>query len=171
MVVNTALQPWRLATARPSVAIFAAGIGACAAYWLGSSGWKAAIMVGATGCGLAATVAGVLMHRPRSPSLWLLLGGFQTLWLIAWLFWERDILATGTPPSTSSPVNFLFLAGYPLLVAALLLILVRREGRGAALIDWGNVVAALAGVAWAILFHKYAANDSIPVLGRAVQIT
>ncbi len=169
-IVNLALQPGRLASARPSLAMLGAGIGTCVAYWLTSPGWEAAIIVGVTGCGLAATVAGVLVHRPGRPLLWVLLSAFQGLWLVAWLFWQRDILTTGAPPATSSPVNFLFLAGYPLLVAALLLMLIRREGRGAALLDWGIVAAALAGIAWAVLFHKYTTDESIPVLGRTVQI-
>src|SRR6266704_5443716 len=57
------------------------------------------------------------------------------LWAAGWIGWEATILATGTPPSTSSLVNLLFLGGSSALVVALVTALCRREQSLLGLLD------------------------------------
>jgi signal transduction histidine kinase len=131
---------------------------------------KAATIIAAALAAPVAILAGIRLHRPAHQVAWLCFAATQLLWAAGWIWWETKILADGVPPATDSLVNLLFLTSYPLLVAGLLLLLWKRERDAVGLVDVGILVASLAGVAWAVLLHKYV-DDEIPVLGRSFQIS
>src|SRR6266508_4627359 len=101
---------------------------------------------------------------------WVATGAMMLLWAFAWVFWEKQILDSGAPPAINSWINFVFLAGYPGLLATLAILLWRRERDVVCFVDVGIVAAALFMIVWTVLLRRYADIDLVPLGGRVVQI-
>jgi signal transduction histidine kinase len=122
-----------------------------------------------------AIVAGVRLYRPRVPVAWLLIAAALSAFLagdILWLVYE----ARGIDPYPSA-ADVLYLAGYPLLAAGLVIAMIRRrvvgvDGRESidAALDAAllTVIAALLSFVYIVL--PAVNDDSISSLERAVTI-
>jgi len=119
----------------------------------------------------AAAVAVQLRRSGASDrAAWVATGAMMLLWAFAWVFWEKQILDSGAPPAINSWINFVFLAGYPGLLATLAILLWRRERDVVCFVDVGIVAAALFMIVWTVLLRRYADIDLVPLGGRVVQI-
>jgi hypothetical protein len=117
----------------------------------------------------AAVLVGVRLHRPARPAPWILAAAAQacsgagdTLFTIF-----EDVLHTEPFPSVA---DVFYLAAYPLLTAALFLLVRRRtSGRDlAGLLDAGIVSAGLGLLSWTFLMRPIAADDTLSLTGQLV---
>jgi diguanylate cyclase (GGDEF)-like protein len=118
-----------------------------------------------------AVLVGVRRHRPARPAPWILVAAAQacsgagdTLFTVF-----EDVLHTEPFPSLA---DAFYLAAYPLLTAALFL-LVRRRSTGpdvAGLLDAGIVAAGLGLLSWTFLMRPIAADDTLSLTGQLVSL-
>jgi diguanylate cyclase (GGDEF)-like protein len=118
---------------------------------------------------VVATYVGVRLHRPirRAPWFWMM--GGLALWVVGDTLWSvfEDILHIDPFPSVA---DVLYLAGYPLVAAGvILLIRARRSGD-----DWGGVVdssivtVGLGLVCWVFLMRPTVLESGDPLLDRLI---
>ncbi len=113
-------------------------------------------------------LVGVRRNRPPRAAVWYLIGAGQLAWALGdTLFsWYQ---ATGLDPFPS-PADLLYLPGYPLLGAGIVL-LVRTRARGAdrgGLIDAGIVATGVSLPAWVYLIQPLAADNAVSVAERVI---
>ena len=153
------------------IALIAAGAGLAGAYLLvDAPAAKAVLVVLVTGGSAAAVAAGIHRHRPPRVAPWLLVGGGQLVWAVAWVLWQVPIVFEDRVPAPGAPVNLVFLAGNLLVAASLVVIIVMRERDYVGVVDAAAIAASLGVVAWAGLLHRYAHSPSVSAAGEAVQI-
>ncbi|MEY2592064.1 MAG: hypothetical protein QOJ67_4048, partial [Acidimicrobiaceae bacterium] len=122
-------------------------------------GWSAVIAI----------LIGVRVNRPDAPGAWYLFAaGVAT-------FVTGDNLVSfveHSEPSFPSYVDVVYLAVYPLLIAGLVLLVLRRTaGRDqASLIDAAIIAAALGLLSWVLLIAPYVRSDDLGVLERLTSI-
>jgi hypothetical protein len=111
---------------------------------------------------LGAFVAGILVHRPRRPLPWYLftLGSlFSVLGIVTYVYYEITLGRTPFP----SLADVFFLAGYPCVAAALLIMQSRRLVRDqASIVDPIIVAVGVGMLAWVFLMRPYIDDPSSP---------
>ncbi len=119
------------------------------------------VIVAAT---LAATVAGVRMHRPSRPLPWYLFSTALLLSILAgatFVFYEA---ALGIKSPFPSMADVFFLAGYPCVAVALLLLQSRRLVRDrASIIDPIVVAVGVGMLSWVFLMKPYLTDTSLTI--------
>jgi signal transduction histidine kinase/DNA-binding response OmpR family regulator len=120
---------------------------------------------------LGAFVAGILMHRPKRPLPWYLLTLGMLLFvlgIVAYVYYEITLGRTPFP----SLADAFFLAGYPCVIGALLLIQSWRLARDrASTIDPVIVAVGVGVLAWVFLMRPYVADPSLSLLQRLVSVS
>jgi signal transduction histidine kinase len=154
---------------------FLVGVGACAAatvlYYLLPNPWQL-LWGNAVSCAAVAAMAVGLWRRRPAPLLpWLLLlagvgcfAGGDLMWT-----WFQEVSHVDPFPSSADVV---YLAGYPVLAVALLLLIRGRSPRGdwASLID-ATVIAVGSGLlVWAFLVEPHVHDNSLSLVERLVSI-
>jgi diguanylate cyclase (GGDEF)-like protein/PAS domain S-box-containing protein len=120
---------------------------------------------------LAATVTGILMHRPSRPLPWYLFacGMLMPIFGTVTLGYYEAVLGIKSPFPTVA--DAFFLATYPGPIAALLLIQRRRLVRDrASTIDPIIITLGIGMLAWAFLVKPYVENPSLSLLEQLVSI-
>src|SRR6266511_920071 len=127
-------------------------------------------------CGLSwsaavAILVGVRRHRPSKRMPWYLLAASQLVYASAdtTFYVTHDVLHREQYPA---PADLLYLAHYPILVAALLLLVRQRTRRGdrASLID-ASIIAVGAGLlSWLFLIGPYAGDTQLSALIKLVSV-
>ena len=115
-------------------------------------------------------VAGVRRNRPRCALLWLLLAGGQLLWALGdVLFNYYDAIGEDPFPSLA---DALYLAGYPLLGAGLVMLVRRRSSRTdrSGLIDASIVATGVTLLAWVYILQPLAVDYELPLAERVVSV-
>jgi diguanylate cyclase (GGDEF)-like protein len=118
----------------------------------------------------AAILLGLHLHRPTRPAPWLLIATGILLWVLGDLAYSGYELALGEAPFPSL-ADALYLAGYPALVAAVLVV-VRRSGvrDTAAWQDAGIWVLGVVLLSWEWLLEPHLVAADEPLLARAVAV-
>jgi hypothetical protein len=127
-------------------------------------------------CGLSwssavAILVGVRRHRPSKRLPWYLLAANQLVYASAdtTFYVTHDVLHREQYPA---PADLLYLAHYPILIAALLLLVRQRTRRGdrASLID-ASIIAVGAGLlSWLFLIGPYAGDTQLSALIKLVSV-
>jgi diguanylate cyclase (GGDEF)-like protein len=119
---------------------------------------------------VAVLIAGVRRNRPEKPALWYLLAGGQLFWTVGdALFSYYEAIEVDPFPS---PADGLYLLGYPLLAAGLLL-LVRNRARDtdrAGLIDASIVATGVALLAWVYVIAPLTRENDLSTVAQAVSV-
>jgi signal transduction histidine kinase len=120
---------------------------------------------------VVAILAGVWIHRPARPLPWYLLAGGYAAFVAGEVTWHVYGFALDQDPFPSVADVF-YLAGYPLIGVALLL-LARERGAGreqerAGVLDAAIVTVAAFVVLWVFLVDPYAADGSLPLDERVL---
>lgn len=118
---------------------------------------------------VVAIVVGVRLYRPRRVGCWLLIAAAELLWVSGDSVWTVHTF-TGTEIAFPSVADVLYLAGYPVLAAGLILLVRAREpvGNRAALIDASIVGLGAALLYWLVLASPYVEDSSLGVAGSMV---
>jgi diguanylate cyclase (GGDEF)-like protein len=119
----------------------------------------------------AAIFVGIRLNRPPRPALWYLFLAGQTLWSLGDVLFAVYVLALESAPYPS-PADLLYLLGYPLQAAGLL-ILIRGRTRTpdrSGLIDACVVATGLTLLAWTYLIRPLTADTSLTLSERTVSI-
>jgi signal transduction histidine kinase len=163
--------PARTRRQRPWYPILGAGIAATALYYLLDNPWQLA-WGNVIACGAVAAMAVVLWRRRPAPLLpWLLLLAGVACFAVGDLMWTWYDQVAHTDPFPSA-ADIVYLAGYPLLAASLVLLIRGRAPRG----DWGSlidatVIAVGTGLlVWEFLVEPYVRDASLSLLERVVSI-
>ncbi|HZO96165.1 MAG TPA: EAL domain-containing protein [Gaiellaceae bacterium] len=120
---------------------------------------------------VVAVLVGVRLNRPREPAPWLLLAGGQGLFVAGdVVFSLYDHLAGSTP--FPSAADGLYLAGYPVLAAGLvLLVRSRRPGQDwPSLLDAAIVTVGLGWFSWSFLMAPYLHDGSLSLAERSFSL-
>ncbi len=160
------VRPWNL-----YLACVAAGVAGLGLYYLLGNPWQL-IWGNVIACGAVAAMAVSLWRRRPAPLLpWLLLlagvacyAGGDLMWT-----WYQEVSHVDPFPS---PADVVYLAGYPFLAAALLLLIRGRSPRGdwASLID-ATVIAVGSGLlVWVFLVEPHVRDHSLSLVERLVSI-
>jgi diguanylate cyclase (GGDEF)-like protein len=118
-----------------------------------------------------AILVGVRRHRPSKRLPWYLLAANQLVYASAdtTFYVTHDVLHREQYPA---PADLLYLAHYPILIAALLLLVRQRTRRGdrASLID-ASIIAVGAGLlSWLFLIGPYAGDTQLSALIKLVSV-
>jgi signal transduction histidine kinase len=118
-----------------------------------------------------AILAGIWIHRPVRKLPWLLLAAGFGLFVAGEITWHVYSYGLGEDPFPSI-ADLFYLAGYPLLATALLLLArdrgARRGQERAGVLDAAIVTIGAFAISWTFLMLPYAADDSLPVLDRVL---
>ncbi len=120
---------------------------------------------------LTALVSGIIIHRPNRPLPWHLFvtGMLMPVFGIATLGYYEIVL--GIPSPFPSVADAFFLASYPCVAAALLLIQNRRLVRDrASTIDPIIITIGVGMLAWVFLMKPFAEDPALSLLERTVSI-
>ena len=153
---HTAKRARRVLAMPISVLYVIAGLALLAGYYAvpGSRGgpnaeWKVVLYLLASASAPAAVLFGILRYRPARPFPWYLVLANQIVYASAnvTFFVRHDLLGLSQYPAVS---DILYLAHYPLLIAALVVFIRRRTPGGdrSALIDGGILVVTAAMLSW-----------------------
>ncbi len=118
-----------------------------------------------------ALYAGIRINRPARPALWYLFLAGQTLWSLGDVLYAVYVHVLDSPPYPS-PADLLYLAGYPVLVAGLLLV-VRgraREPDRSGLIDASIVATGVTLLVWTYLIRPLTADTSLTMPERTISV-
>jgi len=118
-----------------------------------------------------AVIVGVWMFRPSDRRPWLLLATGQAMVPIADVMWAltgEHAVASGIP----TVADFVYLSGYPLIVAAFLLFIRARQPtyRLAAAIDALIIAVAGALIVRQLVLERFIYDESVPILARALMV-
>ncbi len=117
---------------------------------------------------VSAVGAGLRLHRPHRPAPWVLLGAGLLLWTLGDLAYSAYELALGAAPFPSW-ADALYASGYPVMAAALVLVLRRGGVRDAvAWQDAGIWTLAASLLSWEWLVEPIVTSTGDTVLARAV---
>jgi PAS domain S-box-containing protein len=120
--------------------------------------------------GTAAIVAR-LRGRPEHPLGWRLLALVCLAFgVVGWGFWQVEVAVSGVPPAPGSPADVFFFAGEALCLAALVVLLLRREPGSGPLLEAAMAAVAFGTAAWVFLIHDYVRDDTLALAARATQI-
>jgi diguanylate cyclase (GGDEF)-like protein len=125
--------------------------------------------------GLSAVVAilgGIRLHRPAFALAWYLLALSQLLFVVGDVVWAFYQLVLRQPAPFLSWADALYLLGYPVMAASVLLyVRARSSGRDvAALIDAMIAATTASAYAWTFLIEPYAADASLSISERLFSI-
>jgi diguanylate cyclase (GGDEF)-like protein/PAS domain S-box-containing protein len=127
------------------------------------------LVVGSTS---AAFVAGIVIHRPKRPLPWYVLGFAFLMPVLGSLTYVYYLAVLGVEPPRASVADAFFIATYLCVAAALLVFQSRRLARDqASTIDPIIVAVGVGMLAWVFLMKPYATDQSLPVLERLVLTT
>jgi diguanylate cyclase (GGDEF)-like protein/PAS domain S-box-containing protein len=158
------LAPWQFMTL--------VGMGLLAIYPVVPLPWLKAALYQLIGLVPVAAIAWSLhVHRMPRPMPWLLIAGGQLAFAAGDAIWTYHELVLGSSPFPSVG-DLAYLAGYPLLAAACLL-LVRERQRGVEqprLVDAGILTVGFGILAWTVVLHPIATESAIPSVERLVSI-
>jgi diguanylate cyclase (GGDEF)-like protein len=120
---------------------------------------------------VAAICVGVRIHQPARRSPWYVMAAGQLLWTIgdAVDSWYVDVSKTSVFPSAA---DAFYLAAYPILAAALVLLIRRRRtGRDTAgLLDSAIVTAGLGVLSWVLLARPTVTEAHLSIAASAVEL-
>jgi diguanylate cyclase (GGDEF)-like protein len=119
----------------------------------------------------AAMLAGTLINKPPRRALWYFLLAGQTMWSLGDAVYAACFHLLHVEPYPS-PADFLYLSGYPLLVAALLM-LVRSRTAGpdrSGLIDACIVATGLTLLAWTYVIQPLTEDSTLTMPERTISI-
>ena len=126
----------------------------------------------AVGSTSAAFVAGIVMHRPKRPLPWYVLGFAMLMPVLSSLTYVYYVAVLGIEPPRASVADAFFIATYVCVAAALLIFQSRRLARDrASTIDPIIVAVGVGMLAWVFLMKPYATDQSLPMLERLVLTT
>jgi len=127
------------------------------------------LVVGSTS---AAFVAGIVMHRPKRPLPWYVLGFAMLMPVLSSLTYVYYVAVLDIEPPRASVADAFFIATYLCVAAALLIFQSRRLARDrASTIDPIIVAVGVGMLAWVFLMKPYATDQSLPMLERLVLTT
>ena len=116
-----------------------------------------------------AILVGIRIHRVARPLPWYLLAAGQVAFLIGDLLWDyyERVLHTDPFPSLADAS---YLAGYPLMAAAVLVFLRRRSLTSdlGSLIDAGIISVGVGVVSWVYIITPYVKDPSLGVLDKFI---
>ncbi|GAA3345657.1 hypothetical protein GCM10020358_53540 [Amorphoplanes nipponensis] len=150
----------------------AASLAAVLAYQWTPDTWVQTVCYDVIGfAGVAAMVVGLLLHRPARPLPWWLLlagqfcyvgGDMVAAVMRRWLEMEPF----------PAPADYMYLVGYALQAAALLMIIQRRPrgGDGAALLEASIIGAAFALVSWVFLMKPVVLDNELTLTGKLISV-
>jgi diguanylate cyclase (GGDEF)-like protein len=141
-------------------------------YFLLPVGWAQTATGAAVGlAGAAAVVAGVRTARPRHAVAWYLLAAGLVLEVAGDVVYAWYSLALGEPDRFPSWPDACYLAGCPLIGAALVLMVRSRTGRDrAGLIDAAIVASGVGLLSWVFLMAPIAETSALSLSGRLVSL-
>ncbi|MEV4516734.1 EAL domain-containing protein [Dactylosporangium sp. NPDC049525] len=122
---------------------------------------------------VVAVVTGVARHRPAQPLPWVLTAAGLASYSVGETLYYWPQLADGEQPLGPSLADVFYLAMYPLLAAALT-ILVRRQSPGgdrAALLDASIITVGMALLTWVFLIHPYLDGSGGSALERVTAVS
>jgi signal transduction histidine kinase len=157
------LAPWNLC--------LAAGIAGTGVFYLLDSPWQLVWGNLVAGGAVLAIVAGLWWRRPLPALPWLLLLAGVLCFAggdVVWTVYEQVALIDPFP----SAADVIYLAGYPLLAAALLLLIRGRSPRGdwTSLIDATVIAVGTSLLVWVFLVEPYVRDQSLSLVERVVSI-
>ena len=121
---------------------------------------------------LAATVTGIIMHRPSRLLPWYLFVMALLMAVLAGVTLIYYEVMLGTEPPFPSVVDAFFIASYPCAAGGLLLIQSRRLVRDrASTIDPVIIAVGVGMLAWVFLMDPYVEDLSLPLVERLVSVT
>ncbi len=119
---------------------------------------------------LGAFVAGILLHRPKRPLPWYLFTVGMLLFvfgIVTYVYYEITLGKTPFP----SLADAFFIAGYPCVAAALLIIQSRRLARDrASTVDPIIIAVGVGMLAWVFLMRPYVEDPSLSLPQRLVSV-
>jgi diguanylate cyclase (GGDEF)-like protein len=134
--------------------------------------WSGAIYTGAfsVACNVMLFV-GLRRHRPERRALWYLFGAGQLLWTVGDIIFSVHIHVLHVEPYPSV-ADFIYLAGYPVLVAAVFLLIRGRTGTPDrnGLIDAGIVATGATLLAWTYLIRPITEDIAMTVPERTISV-
>ncbi|HEY0003088.1 MAG TPA: bifunctional diguanylate cyclase/phosphodiesterase [Actinoplanes sp.] len=135
----------------------------------GTVAWSIALDAVGLAAGLAILVA-VRVHRPDRPAMWywIAAGQFAAVFGDITYGYYQFVLEQEPYPSLA---DVFYLASYPLNVTGLLLLVRRRRGTAAEIIDAAIVAVGLCLVFWVFVLHPIAADSSASILERIISTT
>jgi signal transduction histidine kinase len=156
---------------RPALAYGALGILAIAVFLMLGDGLPSGVVYDAVAVSAAlAVLVGIHLYRPARALGWMLVALGTALTAAGEITWEvYEALGRSPFPSVA---DVLYLAGYPVMGAGLVL-LARGRGRRyadaqGAVLDAAIVTVAAGVVAWVFLIEPYAADASLSVMERSL---
>jgi signal transduction histidine kinase len=105
-----------------------------------------------------AIVVGIVRYRPVPVLPWWLLAAGMLAWFAGDMAWDWYPVITGRDLAAPSPADALYLLAYPLLIAAVALVV---RTRGAALRRGGWIDAAIVAVVFLTLVWEYGLEDHL----------
>jgi diguanylate cyclase (GGDEF)-like protein len=120
---------------------------------------------------VVAVVAGMRLQRPARPGIWYGLAGGLALFVagdVVYTVYEQVLHSEPFP----SPADALYLAGYPLLAAAMLVMIRSRTGGRdrAGLIDALIITTGLGLLSWTFVMRPIAADTSMTLAPRLISL-
>jgi signal transduction histidine kinase len=161
--LGRSMAPWNLC--------LAGGIAGTAAYYLLDSPWQLVWGNVVAGGAVLAMAAGLWWRRPVPALPWLLLLAGVLCFAggdVVWTVYEQVALIDPFP----SAADVIYLAGYPLLAAALLLLIRGRSPRRdwTSLIDATVIAVGTSLLVWVFLVEPYVRDQSLSLVERVVSI-
>jgi hypothetical protein len=140
-------------------------------YSVESGSYADAAISGAFGMLLcAAVVVGLRLHRPRERKGWWLLLAGHVCWTAGDVVYAWYLHTVGEPPYPGWSDAF-YLAGYPLLAAAIHRFIRAEGGSRTNLLDALIATAVCALVGWALLVEPYLSDPTLTSWTRAVAVS
>lgn len=156
---------------RPALAYGSLGVLAVGVFLLLGDGLESGVVYDAVAVSAAlAVLVGIHLYRPARALPWLLVALGTALTAAGEITWEvYEVLGRNPFPSVA---DVLYLAGYPVTGAGLVLLARGRSRRNAraqaALLDAAIVTVAAGVVAWVFLVEPYAADTSLTLMERSL---
>jgi hypothetical protein len=125
----------------------------------------------AEGGAVLAVLVGVARYRPVAPQAWLLIAAGLFMYLIGDVVWALYEINDRDP--FPSPADAFYLAGYPLIAAALVVAVMRRRPLGVdmrAMIDTALVTVISGLVAWVYLVEPVLSDDDLSRIEALVTV-